>query len=84
MAMELRSHGVCSVSLWPGAVKTEIVSERVLNKASAADEIAASESAPMLTAVSYCLLLYSHILIQRSCCNHVGSHAQNIRKCRVD
>ncbi|XP_070830223.1 dehydrogenase/reductase SDR family member 1 [Chaetodon trifascialis] len=32
MAVELRSRGVTSVSLWPGAVQTELVSQLVLEK----------------------------------------------------
>ncbi|KAM9719295.1 dehydrogenase/reductase SDR family member 1 [Menidia menidia] len=32
MAVELRSRGVASVSLWPGAVQTELVSQLVLEK----------------------------------------------------
>ncbi|XP_076600158.1 dehydrogenase/reductase SDR family member 1-like [Chaetodon auriga] len=32
MALELRSRGVTSVSLWPGAVQTELVSQLVLEK----------------------------------------------------
>uniref|UniRef100_A0A3Q0RBB4 Dehydrogenase/reductase (SDR family) member 1 n=1 Tax=Amphilophus citrinellus TaxID=61819 RepID=A0A3Q0RBB4_AMPCI len=32
MAVELRSRGVASVSLWPGAVKTELVSQLILSK----------------------------------------------------
>ncbi|XP_037642271.1 dehydrogenase/reductase SDR family member 1 [Sebastes umbrosus] len=33
MAVELKSRGVASVSLWPGAVRTELVSQLVLEKA---------------------------------------------------
>lgn len=32
MAVELKSRGVASVSLWPGAVQTELVSQLVLEK----------------------------------------------------
>lgn len=32
MAVELKSRGVISVSLWPGAVQTELVSQFILNK----------------------------------------------------
>ena len=32
MAVELKSRGVASVSLWPGAVQTELVSQLVLDK----------------------------------------------------
>ncbi|CAF97711.1 unnamed protein product [Tetraodon nigroviridis] len=32
MAVELKRHGVASVSLWPGAVKTELVSDMILEK----------------------------------------------------
>lgn len=32
MAVELKSRGVTSVSLWPGAVQTELVSQFVLEK----------------------------------------------------
>ncbi|XP_075954140.1 dehydrogenase/reductase SDR family member 1 [Anarhichas minor] len=32
MAVELKSRGVASVSLWPGAVKTELVSQMILDK----------------------------------------------------
>lgn len=32
MAIELKSRGVASVSLWPGAVQTELVSQFVLEK----------------------------------------------------
>lgn len=34
MAIELRRRGVVSVSLWPGAVKTELVSQLILAKES--------------------------------------------------
>lgn len=30
MAVELKKHGVAAVSLWPGAVKTELISDLVL------------------------------------------------------
>lgn len=32
MAVELKSRGVVSVSLWPGAVQTELVSQLILEK----------------------------------------------------
>lgn len=32
MAVELKSRGVASVSLWPGAVQTELVSQFILDK----------------------------------------------------
>lgn len=32
MAVELKSRGVASVSLWPGAVQTELVSQLILEK----------------------------------------------------
>ncbi len=32
MAVELKSRGVASVSLWPGAVQTELVSQFILEK----------------------------------------------------
>ncbi len=32
MAVELKSRGVASVSLWPGAVQTELVSQFMLEK----------------------------------------------------
>lgn len=32
MAVELKSRGVVSVSLWPGAVQTELVSQFILEK----------------------------------------------------
>lgn len=32
MAVELKSRGVTSVSLWPGAVQTELVSQFILDK----------------------------------------------------
>lgn len=32
MAVELQRRGVVSVSLWPGAVQTELVSQFILNK----------------------------------------------------
>lgn len=32
MAVELKKRGVISVSLWPGAVKTELVSQFILEK----------------------------------------------------
>lgn len=32
MAVELKSRGVISVSLWPGAVQTELVSQFILDK----------------------------------------------------
>lgn len=32
MAVELKSRGVYSVSLWPGAVQTELVSQFILEK----------------------------------------------------
>lgn len=31
-AFELKSRGVASVSLWPGAVQTELVSQYILDK----------------------------------------------------
>ena len=33
MAVELRKQNVACVSLWPGAVKTEIVTDLILSKA---------------------------------------------------
>lgn len=32
MAVELKSHGVTAISLWPGAVKTELVSDMILER----------------------------------------------------
>lgn len=32
MAVELKSHGVTTISLWPGAVKTELVSDMILER----------------------------------------------------
>lgn len=32
MAVELKKHGVASISLWPGAVRTELVSDMILEK----------------------------------------------------
>lgn len=32
MAVELKGHGVTAISLWPGAVKTELVSDMILEK----------------------------------------------------
>ncbi len=32
MAVELKSRGVASVSLWPGAVQTELVSQLLMEK----------------------------------------------------
>eukprot|EP00066_Takifugu_rubripes_P027945 XP_011617211.1 PREDICTED: dehydrogenase/reductase SDR family member 1 [Takifugu rubripes] len=32
MAVELKRHGVTTISLWPGAVKTELVSDMILEK----------------------------------------------------
>lgn len=32
MAIELKRHGVASVSLWPGAVRTELVSNMILER----------------------------------------------------
>lgn len=32
MAVELKRHGVATISLWPGAVRTELVSEMILER----------------------------------------------------
>lgn len=32
MAVELKSRGVTAISLWPGAVKTELVSDMILER----------------------------------------------------
>lgn len=32
MAVELKRHGVTAISLWPGAVKTELVSDMILER----------------------------------------------------
>lgn len=32
MAVELKSRGVTTISLWPGAVQTEMVSDMILDK----------------------------------------------------
>lgn len=32
MAVELKKHGVAAISLWPGAVKTELVSDMILER----------------------------------------------------
>lgn len=32
MAVELKRHGVTAISLWPGAVKTELVSDLILER----------------------------------------------------
>jgi len=42
MAVELRPHNICSISLWPGAVKTELVDKNVLTRKDKPD---ASEAA---------------------------------------
>lgn len=32
MAVELKKHGVATISLWPGAVQTELVTDMILEK----------------------------------------------------
>lgn len=32
MAVELKGHGVTAISLWPGAVKTELVSDMIVER----------------------------------------------------
>lgn len=32
MAVELKKHGVAAISLWPGAVQTELVSDMILER----------------------------------------------------
>lgn len=58
MAVELRSRGVASVSLWPGAVKTELVSQLLLAKdSSSGDESKVDSSLPAAPFLSRLLQL---------------------------
>ena len=39
MAVELKKQNVACVSLWPGAVKTELIQELVLDKAGESEKV---------------------------------------------
>lgn len=46
MAVELKRRGVASISLWPGAVKTELISQYILDDTKAENSEVGSSLAP--------------------------------------
>lgn len=59
MAVELKRRGVASISLWPGAVKTELISQYILDDTKAENsEVGSSLAAnvwPMLAVFDVCV-----------------------------
>lgn len=51
MAVELKNRGVASVSLWPGAVQTELISQFILEK----DDVNSKVDSFEIPSTSYCI-----------------------------
>jgi hypothetical protein len=57
MAVELRTHNICDVSLWPGAVKTEHTAETMKNELDFPQRVAdASRGSGPINLTAVCLI----------------------------